>query len=202
MPEVAVVPILREAKEERDLSIEDLRDAFYVSYEMAAHRFTNLATQHLGLAGPLRPVRRAGDHLEGLREQRRAVSHELGRRHRGTAAVSGVGHPPGVPLGGQVLDALPIHRHVRRNVLVLHPRRSDARAAERHHGRCRVRGRPVLPGHARPIAIRCRPVPIRHAVATRPKSWRHDGRAGPGHRCGPTAMCSRRCRSRRSPVST
>jgi predicted transcriptional regulator/DNA-binding XRE family transcriptional regulator len=50
MPEVSVVPVVRHAKTERDLSIEDLRDAFYVSYEMAAHRFTNLATEHLGLA--------------------------------------------------------------------------------------------------------------------------------------------------------
>ena len=29
--------------------VEDLRDVFSVSYEMAAHRFTNLATHHLGL---------------------------------------------------------------------------------------------------------------------------------------------------------
>jgi len=49
MPEVAVVPLLRKAKGERMLAIEDLRDAFYVSYEMAAHRFTNLATHHLDL---------------------------------------------------------------------------------------------------------------------------------------------------------
>ncbi len=49
VPEVAVVPMLTHAKAERDLSIEDLRDGFYVSYEMAAHRFTNLATEHLGM---------------------------------------------------------------------------------------------------------------------------------------------------------
>ncbi len=49
MPEVSVVPVLERAKQERDLSIEDIRDAFYVSYEMAAHRLTNLATEHLGL---------------------------------------------------------------------------------------------------------------------------------------------------------
>src|SRR6266571_4873631 len=30
-------------------SVTDLRDLFSVSYEMAAHRFTNLATHHLGL---------------------------------------------------------------------------------------------------------------------------------------------------------
>jgi predicted transcriptional regulator len=36
-------------QETRDLSVEDLRDVFAMSYEMAAHRFTNLATHHLGL---------------------------------------------------------------------------------------------------------------------------------------------------------
>ncbi len=49
MPEAHVVPTLREAKERRTLSIEDLRDAYSVSYETAAHRFTNLATVHLGI---------------------------------------------------------------------------------------------------------------------------------------------------------
>ena len=49
VPEQAAVAFLRHAKENRDLSVEDLRDVFSVSYEMAAHRFTNLATHHLGL---------------------------------------------------------------------------------------------------------------------------------------------------------
>ena len=49
VPEQAAVAFLRAAKETRDLSVEDLRDVFSVSYEMAAHRFTNLATHHLGL---------------------------------------------------------------------------------------------------------------------------------------------------------
>ncbi len=43
------VPMLQRAKEGRYIAIEDLRDAFSVSYETAAHRFTNLATEHLGL---------------------------------------------------------------------------------------------------------------------------------------------------------
>ncbi|HET8601562.1 MAG TPA: helix-turn-helix domain-containing protein [Segeticoccus sp.] len=47
LPERTVVPQLRAAKKERDISVEDLRDAYAVSYETAAHRFTNLATQHL-----------------------------------------------------------------------------------------------------------------------------------------------------------
>lgn len=49
IPESATVPFLVDAKQERNLSVEDLKDHFYVSYEMAGHRFTNLATEHLGL---------------------------------------------------------------------------------------------------------------------------------------------------------
>ena len=49
MPEVSVVPFLQKAKADRNLAVEDIRDAFYVSYEMAAHRFTNVATRHLDL---------------------------------------------------------------------------------------------------------------------------------------------------------
>ena len=49
VPEQAAAAFLADAKQARDLSVEDLRDVFSVSYEMAAHRFTNLATHHLGL---------------------------------------------------------------------------------------------------------------------------------------------------------
>ena len=49
MPEPAAVPFLRAAKDRRDLAVEDLIDVFSVSYEMAAHRVTNLITHHLGV---------------------------------------------------------------------------------------------------------------------------------------------------------
>ena len=49
IPEAHAVPFLQEAKKDRAISIEDLRDAYSVSYETAAHRFTNLATVHLGI---------------------------------------------------------------------------------------------------------------------------------------------------------
>ena len=49
VPEDSAVQFLSAAKERRELSVEDLRDAFAVTYETAAHRFTNLATQHLGI---------------------------------------------------------------------------------------------------------------------------------------------------------
>jgi predicted transcriptional regulator/transcriptional regulator with XRE-family HTH domain len=49
IPEDGAVALLRAAKAERRLSVEDLRDAYGVPYETAAHRFTNLATRHLGI---------------------------------------------------------------------------------------------------------------------------------------------------------
>jgi hypothetical protein len=49
MPESIAVEFLQDAKTKRELSVEDLRDHFAVSYEAAAHRFTNLATVHLEL---------------------------------------------------------------------------------------------------------------------------------------------------------
>jgi XRE family transcriptional regulator, fatty acid utilization regulator len=49
IPEPAAVAFLRSAMDHRDLAVEDLVDVFSVSYEMAAHRVTNLATNHLGL---------------------------------------------------------------------------------------------------------------------------------------------------------
>jgi len=49
IPESHAVPFLEDAKKDRAISIEDLRDAYSVSYETAAHRFTNLATVHLGI---------------------------------------------------------------------------------------------------------------------------------------------------------
>src|SRR5216683_1823273 len=49
VPEPSAARFLAEAMQARQLSVEDLRDVFSVSYEMAAHRFTNLATHHLGV---------------------------------------------------------------------------------------------------------------------------------------------------------
>jgi XRE family transcriptional regulator, fatty acid utilization regulator len=49
LPEPAAVAFLAEAQAAHDLSVEDLAEQFYVSYEMAAHRFTNLATRHLDM---------------------------------------------------------------------------------------------------------------------------------------------------------
>ena len=59
MPQEASVAFLQEAKKEKRLAIEDFRDAFGVTHEAAALRFTNLATSHLDMT--LHFLRVAGD---------------------------------------------------------------------------------------------------------------------------------------------
>lgn len=49
LPRTAAAAFLRAAKAEKDLAVEDLRDAFGVTHEAAAHRLTNLATADLDL---------------------------------------------------------------------------------------------------------------------------------------------------------
>ena len=48
-PERAVVRVLADAKAREDISVEDLNEMFYISYEMAAHRLTNLITRHFDI---------------------------------------------------------------------------------------------------------------------------------------------------------
>ena len=49
IPRSAAVSWLQARKQEKDLAVEDFRDAFGVTHEAAAQRFTNLATEHLGI---------------------------------------------------------------------------------------------------------------------------------------------------------
>jgi transcriptional regulator with XRE-family HTH domain len=49
MPRTQSVQFLTSAKAERNIAVEDFRDAFGVTHEAAGLRFTNLATVHLGL---------------------------------------------------------------------------------------------------------------------------------------------------------
>lgn len=49
VPERLAVPFLQRAKAAADLSVDDLQEVHHTSYEMAAHRFTNLATRHLDI---------------------------------------------------------------------------------------------------------------------------------------------------------
>jgi len=64
-PEAAVVPKLVEARDRHDLDVEDIKELFYVSYEMAAWRFANLATRHLGFPTHLIVSDRMGSVIKG-----------------------------------------------------------------------------------------------------------------------------------------
>ncbi len=48
-PEHAVLRTLTDARSREDISVGDLREIFYISYEMAAHRLTNLITRHFAI---------------------------------------------------------------------------------------------------------------------------------------------------------
>ncbi len=48
-PERAAVRFIGEARVRQDISVEDLAETFYISYEMAAHRLTNLITHHFDI---------------------------------------------------------------------------------------------------------------------------------------------------------
>jgi hypothetical protein len=49
MPETNSVAFLQQAKKDRNLAVEDFRDAFGVTHEAAGMRMTNLLTKHLGI---------------------------------------------------------------------------------------------------------------------------------------------------------
>lgn len=49
MPRTQSLEFLNRAKDERDIALEDFRDAFGTTHESAALRFTNLATAYLGM---------------------------------------------------------------------------------------------------------------------------------------------------------
>ena len=48
-PERPAVDLLGRARAQGDIAVEDLKEVFYISYEMAAHRLTNLLTRHFDL---------------------------------------------------------------------------------------------------------------------------------------------------------
>ncbi|OYO24724.1 XRE family transcriptional regulator [Enemella dayhoffiae] len=60
MPESTTVEFLRQAKKEKQLAVEDLRDAYAVSYEAASHRITNLITHHLEIPVHFQKVHDSG----------------------------------------------------------------------------------------------------------------------------------------------
>ena len=65
LPREASVAWLKQAKKDRNIAIEDFRDAFGVTHEAAALRFTNLATSHLDMTAHFVRVTQSGSIFRG-----------------------------------------------------------------------------------------------------------------------------------------
>lgn len=65
LPRQASVAWLGQAKKDRNIAIEDFRDAFGVTHEAAALRFTNLATSHLDMTAHFVRVTQGGSIFRG-----------------------------------------------------------------------------------------------------------------------------------------
>lgn len=59
VPQRQAVEFLTKAKTDRNIAVEDFRDAFGITHEFASMRFTNLATSHLEI--PVHFIRAGGD---------------------------------------------------------------------------------------------------------------------------------------------
>ena len=149
---------LPEAKQARELSVEDLRDVFSVSYEMAAHRFTNLATHHLGLTCHFVKNDESGiiykayenDGLVLPADEPGAIEGQRMCRQWSGRQVFSVRRP--------VLAVLPVHRHADRAPTGASP--TSTRARERGFAitlGITVRALPLVPrpGHGTRMTSDC-----------------------------------------------
>jgi hypothetical protein len=66
VPEAAAVEHLADAKSQRDIDVEDVKELFYVSYEMAAWRVANLIGHHLDIPCHLVVSDQVGTVVKGL----------------------------------------------------------------------------------------------------------------------------------------
>ena len=184
LPERTVVPYLQEAKADRELSIEDLCDVFSVSYEMAAHRFTNLATHHLEL-----PVHFAKNDESGTIYKAYA-NDGLSSPPTSTAPSRASGCAGSGPDGtcSRPIDRFSVYYQYTDtptgHVLVPLPRRPQPRARVRDHARRAVRALPVVPRPGDQPTGSSRPAPTATAASVPPAelAQRWQGYAWPSAR--------------------
>ena len=146
VPERSASRFLREAMEARDLSVEDLRDVFSVSYEMAAHRFTNLATHHLDLTCHFVKNDESGIIYKAYENDGLVLPADSSGCDRRAADVPQVVRAPGVRVVGPLLALLSVLGHPVRDVLVHGTRGPGHGARLRHHPGHRLRELAMVPG--------------------------------------------------------
>ena len=113
VPEDAASRFLTEAKRDRAIDMEDIRDVFAVSHETAAHRFTNLATHHLGLPVHFSRTDSSGTIYKAYENDGLDVPHRRDRRDRGPGRLPGVLLAPGLHRAGALRHLRAVHRHAR-----------------------------------------------------------------------------------------
>ena len=121
IPQRWAVAYIGEAKQNKDLEIEDLRDRYLTSYEMAAHRFTNLATVHLDIPVHFMKTSKAGIIYKAYAND--GVSLPGGRRRAQSRASgsAGSGRPAGSSsslIGPSRTSNTPIHPAERSGALL------------------------------------------------------------------------------------
>ena len=202
MPEKGALTLLRKAKAAKDIAIEDLRDAYgglLRDGRAPVHQPGHPAPRPAGALHADLVVR---DHLQGLRERRRALPHRRHRRDRGPAGVPVLDGPRGVRAARPVVGLPAVHRHRLRDLLVHRGRRPDAGRHVLGVGRACPTSTSSGCAAARPPTGRRRAAPTRPAARCRRPTWRRAGRAWPGRAPGCTRTCWPRCRPGSSPAST
>ena len=202
IPEAEAMPLLSRAKAVRDIAIEDLRDAYAVSYETAAHRFTNLATRHLDLPVHFMRISSAGVIYKAYENDGVHFPTDATGAIEGQRVCRYWTRQGGLRPAGPVARVPAVHGH-RVGHLLVHGR--DRQDAGRHL--LGQRRRAVRAGQmdawtryhgAMPVQVP-RSV-VLSAAAGRPRPGGGTGWPGPAPGCTPT--CWRPCRRASSRAST
>ncbi len=186
MPETSSVEFLSSAKSRRDLAIEDFRDAFGVTHEAAALRFTNLATKHLGLQVHFLRVGDDGGIYKAYENDGLPLPTDVSGSVEGQLVPRGLGGTHRVRTDQSDDGVLPDHRYAERHVLVLRPDRHDALRGVLDHGRGSLRGLEVVPGSRDAGAL-----PIGRARRVGPAGGRRALRAMEGQGLADRPSCTR-----------
>ena len=202
IPEAHAVPFLQDAKNDRAISIEDLRDAYSVSYETAAHRFTNLATVHLGIPVHFLKVHESGTITKAYENDDVNFPTDRLGSIEGQMCCRRWTSPRRVRRGRPLQPVLPVHRHRQRHVLVHRARRVVERGCALGERRRAVRRHEVVPRPRHRRTAASPSTPSRCAAGARPPTSRPRGATTRGRTCARRARCSRRSPPGRSRAST
>ena len=188
------------APKERNLAIEDFRDAFGVTHEAAALRFTNLGTVHLGMTVHFLRVNKDGSLQKGYENDglllptdvTGATEGQFVCRHWGARGASTT----------QPHDrVLPVHRYPRPARTGAPPRSArPPRRSSRSPSGCRSPTRSGS-GDGSPPTARAHAVPTAPAAGCRTPRSPRGGRTRRGRAPGCTRTSCPRCRREPSPVS-